>query len=125
MSIIFQLFAAEDLQKFDKDELIELRDEILAALETDLGFKREEGKIHLNLREKVGPNHETPPGLNPQPPWVQEALSKRFYEVSHQLKTPPLDPSQPPFDFQTLINERKERRHPRKRRIDPQLGYQL
>ena len=32
---------------------------------------------------------------------------KRFYEVSHQLKTPPRDPSQPPFDFQTLINERK------------------
>jgi hypothetical protein len=107
MSIIFQLFAAEDLQKLEKDELIKLRDEILAALETELGFKREEGKLHLNLKEKVGPDEETPPGLNPQPPWVQEALSKRFYEVSHQLKTPPRDPLQQSFNFQALINERK------------------
>ena len=104
MSIIFQLFAAEDLQKFDKDELIKLRDEILAGLRNRLAFKREEGKIHLNLREKVGPNHETPSGLNPQPPWVQEALSKRFYEVSHQLKTPPLRPvDSHPLTFRRLL----------------------
>ena len=44
MSIIFQLFAAEDLQKFDKDELIKLRDEILAALETDSGIQKRRGK---------------------------------------------------------------------------------
>jgi hypothetical protein len=109
MSIIFQLFSAEDLQKLTKDELKKLRDEILAALEQDLAFDKNIGKIHLNLKQKVAPDAETPPGLkNPQPEWVQEALLKRFHEVSHQLKTPPRDPSQPGFNFEALINKRND-----------------
>jgi hypothetical protein len=106
MSIIFQLFSAEDLQKLDRDELIKLRDEILAALKEARVLNVDEGKLHLNLKEKVKPDAETPPGLDPQPKWVQEALLKRFHEVSHQLKTPPHDLSQQDFNFEALINKR-------------------
>jgi hypothetical protein len=105
MSIIFQLFSAEDLRKLNKDDLEHLRNEILEALQ-DAGVLKADGKLHLNLREKVKPDAETPPGLNPQSSWVEEALLKRFYEVSHQLKTPPRDSSQQPFNFQDLINNR-------------------
>jgi hypothetical protein len=106
MSIIFQLFSAEDLQKLDVEELNKLKAEILAALRAASVLKEGEGKLHLNLREKVGPDEETPPELKPQPKWVEEALLKRFYEVSHQLKTPPRDPSQLSFNFQDLIDKR-------------------
>jgi hypothetical protein len=105
MSIIFQLFSAEDLKKFDVEELDRLRDEIVAALKEAHVLKEGEGKIHLNLREKVQPDEDTPPALNPQPEWVKEALLERFYEVSHQLKTPQ-NPQQLAFDFQQLIDER-------------------
>jgi hypothetical protein len=108
MSIIFQLFSAEDLQKLNVTELTQLRDEILKALEADRVLKVAEGKLHLNLKEKVKPDAETPPGLDPQPKWVQEALLKRFHEVSHQLKTPPHDLSQQDFNFEALINKRND-----------------
>jgi hypothetical protein len=106
MSIIFQLFSAEDLKKFDVDELDRLRDEIVTALKEAGVLKEGEGRVCLNLREKVKPDENTPPALNPQPDWVKEALLKRFYEVSHQLKTPPQNPQQLAFDFQQLIDER-------------------
>jgi hypothetical protein len=106
MSIIFQLFAAEDLQKLDINELEALREEIKSALE-NAGLAKE-GKLHLNLRPKVEPNQESPRELRVQPPWVQEALLKRFYEVSHQLKTPPVDLSQQSFDFDNLIKQRND-----------------
>ena len=107
MSIIFQLFSAEDLRKLNKDELKHLRDEILEALK-NADVLKADGKLHLNLKEKVGPNQESPRDLQSQPPWVVEALLKRFYEVSHQLKTPPHDPSQQSFNFDTLITERND-----------------
>jgi hypothetical protein len=104
MSIIFQLFSAEDLQKLDKDELEALRNEIGEVL-ANAGLSKE-GKLHLNLGPKLEPDGESPSDLHPQPKWVQEALLKRFYEVSHQLKTPPLDLSQQSFDFYNLIRQR-------------------
>jgi hypothetical protein len=107
MSIIFQLFSAGDLKKLEEQELLELSRAIRAALNNPINrLPIKDGKLQLNLRQKVEPNAESPAGLNPQPPWVQEALLKRFHEVSHQLKTPPLDPSQEPFDFQKLIDQR-------------------
>jgi hypothetical protein len=109
MSIIFQLFSAEDLQKLEELELLELSRAIRAALNDPINrLPIEDGKLHLNLRQKVEPNAESPAGLNPQPKWVQEALLKRFHEVSHQLKTPPLDLSQQPFDFEKLFEERND-----------------
>jgi hypothetical protein len=107
MSIIFQLFAAEDLQKLDEGELRLLRDEIGQTL-ADAGLSKA-GKLHLNLSPKVKPDHESPPDwTHSLPKWVQEALLKRFHEVSHQLKTPPLDLSQQSFDFANLIRQRND-----------------
>jgi hypothetical protein len=106
MSIIFQLFSAEDLQKLDVDELMALRNEIGEVL-ANAGLSKE-GKLHLNLSPKVEPDGESPSDLRPLPKWVQEALLKRFYEVSHQLKTPPLDLSQQSFDFDNLIRQRND-----------------
>jgi hypothetical protein len=104
MSIIFQLFSAEDLQKLNEGELKNLRDEIITALK-QAGVFQEPGNLHLNLREKVKIDGTSPEGLRDQQ-WVQEALLKRFYEVSRQLKTPPHDPSQNSFDFENLVEKR-------------------
>ena len=115
MSIIFQLFAAEDLQKLDMNELNALREEIKSALENAGLYK--EGKLHLNLRPKVEPDEESPKDLRIQPPWVKEALLKRFYEVSHQLKTPPVDLSQQSFDFDNLITQRNDTKNQSKEEL--------
>src|SRR6266436_7927373 len=113
MSIIFQLFSAEDLQKLNVTELTQLRDEILGALKEIPRFNEKEGKLHLNLKDKVGPDAETPQAFKKTDgqhyqKWVEEALLKRFHEVSHQLKTPPHDLSQQDFNFETLINKRND-----------------
>jgi hypothetical protein len=105
MSIIFQLFSAEDLQKLDIEELKGLRDEIKKALE-EAGMVIDD-KLHLNLKEKVKPDENSPFDQNSPPEWVREALLKRFNEVSHQLKTPPISPSQQAFNFDALIAQRK------------------
>jgi hypothetical protein len=115
MSIIFQLFSAEDLQKLDVDELTALRNEIGEVL-TNAGLAKE-GKVHLNLTPKVAPDAESPNDLRPQPKWVQEALLKRYYEVSHQLKTPPLDLSQQSFDFAGLIRQRNDSKNQAKEEL--------
>ena len=109
MSIIFQLFSAEDLQKLEEPELLELSRAIRAALNDPINrLPIKDGKLHLNLRPKVAPNEDSPAGLNPQPKWVEEVLLKRFHEISHQLKTPPLDLSQQPFNFEKLFEERND-----------------
>ena len=78
MSIIFQLFSAEDLQKLEEPELLELSRAIRAALNDPINrLPIKDGKLQLNLRQKVEPNAESPAALNPQPKWVQEALLKR------------------------------------------------
>jgi hypothetical protein len=115
MSIIFQLFSAEDLQKLDVDELTALRNEIGEVL-TNTGLAKA-GKVHLNLTPKVAPNAESPSDLRSQPKWVQEALLKRYYEVSHQLKTPPRDLSQQSFDFADLIRQRNDTKNQTKEEL--------
>lgn len=92
MSVIFQLFCAEDLQKFDYKELEDLRQTVITAL-------RSAEPLCLNLTEKPEPDPGTPPR-------VHEALNKRFDEVSHQLKSPQLNPSQRTFAFNAHIQQR-------------------
>jgi hypothetical protein len=104
MSIIFQLFSAEDLQKFTAEELDKLRDAIIDALKDGGLFK--DGKLHLNLEPKVKSDAESPPDLHPQPLWVQEALLNRFNEVANQLKTPQPNPPPNLFEFEELIKKR-------------------
>jgi hypothetical protein len=102
MSIIFQLFSAEDLQKLTRDELLLLRDKIVEALKPpDQPELEELPPFELNLTPKTIPDNPTPPQ------WVHDALLKRFYEVSHQLKTPPRNTSQERFDYDGLIQKRK------------------
>jgi len=100
MSVIFQLFGAEDLQKLEYDELQELKRKITEAL-TPPGQAALGGPLALSLKlsPKTKPDPDTPPR-------VKEALNKRFHEVSHQLKTPPPNPSQQIFDFDALIDQR-------------------
>jgi hypothetical protein len=95
MSVIFQLFCAEDLQKLEYQELQTLRQRIITAL-------RSAQPLCLNLTEKPEPDPGTPPR-------VHEALNKRFDEVSHQLKSPQLNPSQQPFRFHDRIQQRNAR----------------
>lgn len=110
MSIIFQLFSAEDLQKLDISELEALSDEVKAVLSDPIKPLIKDGKLHLNLKPKVKPDGESPADLYGQKykPLVEEALLKRFYEVSHQLKTPPLDLSKQSFDFEKLTEQRND-----------------
>jgi hypothetical protein len=104
MSIIFQLFSAEDLQKLTDQELDKLRDAIIDALKEGGLFK--DGKLHLNLEPKVKPDGTSPFDPNSTPEWVQKALLKRFNEVAHQLQTPQLSQPQNLFDFEELIKKR-------------------
>jgi hypothetical protein len=97
MSVIFQLFGAEDLQKLSLDQLKELRGLITETLrENGLG-KDENGSPAIPL--KVSDDTQPPQGA---PPQIIEALNQRFHEVSRQLKSPQL---QSPFNFDTLIRE--------------------
>jgi hypothetical protein len=100
MSVIFQLFGAEDLQKLDYDELLELKRSITEALTPPGQATRGEPlALSLPLSPKTQPDSDPPSR-------VKEALNKRFHEVSHQLKTPPPNPLQPTFDFAALIAQR-------------------
>lgn len=109
MSIIFQLFNAEDLQKLSYDELQDLRKIIIKALAPNPDKPPDNLEpLKLNLTPKTRIDENSPPELRPPPKWVDEALLKRFYEVSHQLKTPPLNQPQQAFDFDELITERKD-----------------
>jgi wobble nucleotide-excising tRNase len=96
MSIIFQLFHAEDLQRLSLEELEELRQTIIKALGNAQS-------LSLKLTRKTQPD----PLLNRQ---RQEALNKqlneRFDEVSHQLKSPQLNPPQQTFNFDYRIEQR-------------------
>lgn len=102
MSVIFQLFCAEDLQKLTYDQLQELRSTVRQSLQ-----KHTTGQEHGDHRPSLCLgiiDKTTPPPDAPEP--IHEALNKRFYEVSHQLKSPQLYSSRPPFNFQTLLDQR-------------------
>ena len=98
MTVIFQLFCAEDLQRFrSKDDLDSLKKTIAEALglDKDTPCKTSEGfpALPLGASEDTHLPEGTPPG-------IIDALKKRFDEVSQQLKSPPRDSSS--FDFETL-----------------------
>jgi hypothetical protein len=94
MTVIFQLFCAEDLQRLSLEQLTKLRD----TLATTLGLKPNppcrtaEGCAALPLR--ASDNLNLP---SDAPADVIVALKQRFDEVSQQLKSPPADSS--PFNF--------------------------
>lgn len=92
MSVIFQLFCAEDLQRLDYQELEDLRQTIIKALGNTQ-------TLSLKLTKKPQPDADTPPR-------VQEELNKRFHEVSHQLKSPQLNRPQPNFNFNARLEQR-------------------
>jgi hypothetical protein len=116
MSIIFQLFSAEDLRQFTSTQLDELRDEILKALdEKNLRPLRNaeeakenpgdprKGKLELNLEEKIRLNETIFSGRPDDLKEAREALFRRFYEIAHQLKAPPYTSSNNPFEFDKLV----------------------
>jgi hypothetical protein len=110
MTVIFQLFCAEDLQKLTYPQLQVLRKTVMDALaeghtgttpSQTYGSQLPTGPRPLSL--ETSPDTTPPPGT---PPQVMEALSNRFHEVSHQLTSPQLHPPQPNFDFQHLLGRR-------------------
>jgi len=101
MTVIFQLFRAEDLQRLSLEQLAELRATVVTAL-----------GLHTNPPCRTAENHPALPlGASADttlpanaPEGVIVALKQRFDEVSQQLKSPPADLS--PFNFDAL-----KRRH--------------
>jgi hypothetical protein len=97
MTVIFQLFCADDLQKLTLDDLKELRRIITENLEASNPMRDEQN--HLILPLETADNTQ-PPLYTPSQ--ITEAFQQRFYEVSQQLKT-----SQPilsRFEFQKLLD---------------------
>jgi hypothetical protein len=117
MSVIFQLFRADDLKMLSTDQLNELKKKINVALEdaqqelqSHTGSSEDASQQKLpseetppgTLRLKISPKEKTPEPLrlkissNPDPsttipPQIRAALNraidKRFHEVSQQLKS--------------------------------------
>jgi hypothetical protein len=102
MSVIFQLFCAEDLQKLTMDQLKELSDIVGTELRKHTQTPPRPAPLVLSL--KVSDNTDPPVGT---PEKAKAALNKRFHEVSHQLESPQLQPSQPIYTFDQLKAARK------------------
>lgn len=98
MSVIFQLFSAEDLLKFKPEQLEELKNRIMTALKESTGQSTLGDPPILSL--KLSPNTKPDPKIAAQ---INDALRKRFQDVSHQLKSPQPDPPPQTFDFDNLI----------------------
>jgi hypothetical protein len=103
MSVIFQLFSAEDLLKFTPEQLEELKNRIMTALKESTGQSTlgEPPVLSLKLAPKTAPDPKIAPQIN-------DALHKRFQDVSHQLKSPQLDSAPQIFDFDNLIKQRND-----------------
>lgn len=97
MTVIFQLFCAEDLQRLSLHQLTDLRDTItdILDLKAHPPGRTAGGKPALPL--EVNDDIRQPPDA---PPEIRDALKRRFDEVSQQLKSPARDASS--FDFETL-----------------------
>jgi hypothetical protein len=102
MTVIFQLFHAEDLQRLSLEQLEELKTTVADAL----GLR-----TNPPCRTAAGGPPALPLGASDDttlppnaPPGVIIALKQRFDEVSQQLKSPPADLL--PFNFDAL-----KRRH--------------
>jgi hypothetical protein len=101
MSVIFQLFCAEDLKKLTKLQLEGLREAVGTALRNYFG-SAPEAPLFLSL--KVSHRTDLP---QQAPDKVDEALKKRFREVSHQLESPQLQPPERSFNFETFKEARR------------------
>src|SRR5262245_14051167 len=118
MSIIFQLFSAEDLQKLTTGELGELSIAIREAFQ-ETGLSKQ-GKLQLNLAPNVDLDDNSVQEhiekwreLVQSARWgrlVQQwksyavnALLNRYNEVAQQLKTPPLKPLGGNFIFDAIF----------------------
>src|SRR5262245_29289660 len=110
MSIIFQLFCAEDLKKLTHDQLLCLREKIKTTLEDLKGpdntplLRRDPLALSLKVSDKFAPDSNIPQQVKEQ---VDTTLNKRFDEVSHQLMSPQLQQSPPDFNFGNRISQRR------------------
>jgi hypothetical protein len=110
MSVIFQLFCAEDLKKLTHDQLVCLREKIKETLEDLKGpdnmplLRRSPLALSLRVSDKFEPDSNMPQQIKEQ---VDTALNKRFDEVSHQLMSPQLNQPPPTFNIDDRINQRK------------------
>jgi hypothetical protein len=103
MTVIFQLFCAEDLKKLSRTQLDALRRELEAELmkENAIGQTAQgQQALTLEISTTTEPPPPTPPDDNRR---IEEALNKRFHEVSQQLKSSPPNPSG--FDFAKLMDQ--------------------
>ena len=106
MSVIFQLFRADDLKMLSMDQLDELKKQIRTALKAaqqalqpyagSLGSPSQQKPpsedtssepLCLKIVNKPDPSPNTPREIRPA---LDRALDKRFDEVSQQLKSTPL-----------------------------------
>jgi hypothetical protein len=110
MSVIFQLFCAEDLQQLTYAQLQELKTAVVNALEGGTPSQtlaqdstsyhpRVPQPLTLQISLNTTPSEDTPPQ-------VKEALNNRFHEVSHQLTSLRLKLPQQNFDFEALRSQR-------------------
>jgi hypothetical protein len=113
MSVIFQLFCAEDLRKLNDQQLDELSDRVGTILRRETGTPARPAALalSLNVSKVTKLPQQTPDKVN-------EALKSRFREVSHQLQSPPLQPSPRGFDFDNLL---KIRNLPAKNKIEEKI----
>jgi len=102
MSVIFQLFRADDLKMLNKVQLDNLKEKINDALKVaQQTFQSQAGSsagpsqqkppseetpepLRLNISHKPNPSPSTPPQIRTA---LDRALDKRFQEVSQQLKS--------------------------------------
>jgi hypothetical protein len=118
MSVIFQLFCAEDLKKLTTAQLTELSNIVGAELRKQTQTPPRPAPLALSLKvsDRTDPPVETPEK-------VKQALNKRFHEVSHQLESPQLKPVQPSVPFNQLKEERKSPANIAKEELILQWAY--
>jgi hypothetical protein len=116
MTVIFQLFNAEDLELLNSQQLGELRKAIGEALglTTDTTGKTAVNPHALCL--EVTDDTQPPAGARPE---VIDALKQRFDEVSQQLKSPPKDLSA--FQFSTLLRQHFNEKNTEERTKDTMI----
>lgn len=112
MSVIFQLFCAEDLQQLDDKQLDMLRETVKDALKAKTSRRGCSQELQLSLQ--LTPN--TAPGPD-MPQQVQEALDKRFHEVSDQLAALRRKAPRPVFNFAQLLSKPRQAEDPAEAKI--------
>jgi hypothetical protein len=115
MTVIFQLFCADDLKQLSPADLEVLRKTIQEALKK---YPINAPSVQDDVNPRLAPRNrlarDLPPSQNP-PQQINEALEKRFQQVSQQLQSQPpnnpsglleLQQSQQPFNFAQRATQR-------------------